>query len=472
MGKKKRQNRITRKTNDNMPSTAQTIAGVLGNVLEWYDFALFGYFSDIIGQVFFPPSSTGGSNLIQSFAVFGGAFLMRPIGGLAIGYIGDKYGRKLALTVSLFLMAFPTFLMGLLPTYDAVGRLAIVLLAVLRLLQGMSVGGQLPASLVYTVEHHDPSTWGFYGSLVMVAANVGTLLGNIVGATMRSVLTEEELVAWGWRIPFLSGILIGIVGLYLKVYGEEIHSTPGGEAGHNPIKEAFALKNCSSLSSAALAPTLWAGGFYVTFVWMAIYMETLLEPPVPNAFWVNACSMFFGSTCMLPIFGHLSDLIGRLKTMYTGAILSAITGPIFLLIIGATKNPFISFLCQTAIGITISMFAGPMCAWIVEIFPRRIRLTSASLGYDFAHATSGGFSPLMATLLFSQGKFAPGLLYPIFSILSLTGITLMQFSKANQASPDGLEMEQRNSANDNNDDLELFPTEETEGEQKEIRAIT
>jgi len=453
-----------------MASTVQTIAGVLGNVLEWYDFALFGYFSDIIAQVFFPPSSTGDTNLIQSFAVFGGAFLMRPIGGLTIGYIGDKYGRKKALTLSLFLMAFPTFFMGLLPTYDAVGNLAIFLLVILRLLQGMSVGGQLPASLVYTVEQHDPSVWGFYGSLVMVAANVGTLLGNIVGACMRSALTEEELVDWGWRIPFLSGILIGFVGLYLKIYGEEVHSTPGqGEAEHNPIKEACACKNFRSLSSASMAPTLWAGGFYFTFVWMAIYMNTLLEPPVPNAFWVNASSMFFGSTCMLPIFGHLSDRIGRLKVMYTGAILSAVLGPIVFLIIGATSNPFISFLCQTTIGITISMFAGPMCAWIVEIFPRRIRLTSAALGYDIAHATSGGFSPLMATLLFNQGKFAPALLYPIFAILSMTGVVLMQFSKSGQASPDGLEMEQRNA---NVDDLELFPTEEAGEGQKEIRPIT
>ena len=159
----------------------------------------------------------------------------------------------------------------------------------------------------------------------------------------------------------MSGILIGIVGLYLKLYGEEVYSThEQGESDHNPIKEAFALKNCRSLTSASLSPALWAGGFYLSFVWMAIYMETLLQPPVPNAFWVNACSMFFGSTCMLPLFGYLSDIIGRMKIMYTGAILSAVSGPILLYVIGTSKDPIVCFFCQTAIGVTISMFAGPM----------------------------------------------------------------------------------------------------------------
>ena len=166
--------------------TMQTIAGVMGNVLEWYDFALFGFFSDIIAQVFFPPSESSdnddsvdiqeeltfendNSNLMRSFAVYGGAFLMRPVGGLVIGFIGDKHGRKQAFVLSLFLMAIPTFLMGCLPTYEQVGSLSTILLVICRLLQGMSVGGQLPASLIYTVERKPRERWGFYGSLVMVS---------------------------------------------------------------------------------------------------------------------------------------------------------------------------------------------------------------------------------------------------------------------------------------------------------------
>lgn len=152
----------------------QTLAGVAGNVLEWYDFAVFGYFSDILGEVFFPPNQQGGNhaNTSESFLVFGSAFLMRPIGGAIMGYIGDKYGRKKALVFSIFLMAFPTFIMGCLPGYAHVGRSAIVLLVAVRLLQGLSVGGQLMSSLVFTLENHDRAKWGLYGSFVMAAANL------------------------------------------------------------------------------------------------------------------------------------------------------------------------------------------------------------------------------------------------------------------------------------------------------------
>jgi Sugar (and other) transporter len=152
-----------------------TVAGVAGNVLEWYDFAVFGYFADEIGRVFFPPPLPGDDDdgdIAKSFAVFGAAFLVRPVGGVLLGYLGDTYGRKRALVASIFLMAVPTFCMGLLPTYDQVGDAAIVLLVLVRLLQGLSVGGQLMASLVYTLESHHPAQWGLYGSFVMAAANL------------------------------------------------------------------------------------------------------------------------------------------------------------------------------------------------------------------------------------------------------------------------------------------------------------
>ena len=147
----------------------QTFAGVAGNVLEWYDFAVFGFLDDVIGDVFFPPNSEGDAS---AFLVFGGAFIMRPIGGLLLGWLGDTVGRKKALVVSIFLMAFPTFAMGCLPGYSQIGNWAVVLLIIVRLLQGLSVGGQLMSSLVFTLENHDPGRWGLFGSFVMAAANL------------------------------------------------------------------------------------------------------------------------------------------------------------------------------------------------------------------------------------------------------------------------------------------------------------
>jgi len=147
----------------------QTVAGYLGNVLEWYDFGIYGFFSDTIAQVFFPPGNSAHHNLILSFLVFGGAFLMRPLGGLIAGHIGDKHGRKRALVFSLICMSIPTLAMGLLPTYEQVGGWSTALLIICRLLQGFSVGGQLPSSLVYTLEKKPKEHWGYYGSTFAVS---------------------------------------------------------------------------------------------------------------------------------------------------------------------------------------------------------------------------------------------------------------------------------------------------------------
>lgn len=424
-----------------------TVAGVMGNVLEWYDFALFGFFSDIIAKVFFPPSaeaatsSTGeyyDDNLLMSFAVYGGAFLMRPVGGVIIGYMGDKYGRKHALVLSLTLMAVPTCAMGCLPTYEQVGVLSTILLVCCRLLQGMSVGGQLPASLVYTVETRPKERWGLYGALVMMAANIGTLMGNVVGASLRSVLTEEQLVSWGWRIPFLSGILIAFVAIYLKTHGEE-HNPNAGEYGtedrregqeevqepvrpKNPLREAIRKENLPALISATLTPMLWGAGFYVTFVWMAIFMDDLIQPPVEHAFWINAFALFFGVTLPLPLTGLLSDYCGRAKVMVAGALGLGALGPVMVLVISKGQAAS-AFFAQLTLGLLLSLYGGPICAWLVEKFPPKVRLTSVSLGYDLAHSSASAFSPLVATLLARNVSLAaPGFIYSFFAILGLIGI--------------------------------------------------
>jgi len=428
--------------------TLQTIAGMMGNVLEWYDFALFGFFSDVIATVFFPPSDEydqdgdgvpdmGGeidtNNLVRSFAVYGGAFLMRPVGGLVIGFIGDRWGRKQALVLSLFLMAFPTFLMGCLPTYQAVGSLSTILLVVCRLLQGMSVGGQLPASLIYTVEMRPQAHWGYYGALVMMAANCGTLAGNLVGAVMRSVLTDEELIEWGWRLPFLSGILIAFVAMYLRDYGKE-HNPNSNEYGEDNeddennekhhLGEVFKRENLPALGAATLTPTLYGAGFYLTFVWMAIYMGVLLEEPIEHSFWINAGALLFGVIIPMPIAGILSDRLGRSRTMMLGAYGLAIFGPVMIKLI-STGKAFNAFFAQWTLGVFISIFGGPMNAWLVESFPPKVRLTSAALGYDLAHCTASAFSPLVATVLVKDfGSTSVGLMYPFFALLAICGMHL------------------------------------------------
>jgi MHS family proline/betaine transporter-like MFS transporter len=439
----------------------QTIAGIAGNVLEWYDFAVFGYLGDVIGEVFFPPKQPGDDATIEAFAVFGGAFLMRPIGGMMLGYIGDVYGRKRALVISIFLMAFPTFAMGCLPTYAQVGPFAIVLLTIVRLLQGISVGGQLMSSLVFTLENHDPKQWGLYGSFVMAAANFGTLLGGLVGSALRAYLTHEQLVSWGWRIPFLSGIVVSFSGFYLRSHGEHEHEH--GTSGHmpvntdsdvqdqdhsdehhfvndsdnvgtraqdivsppppvNPLRLAFAKGNRRALAASAMVPMLWSAGFYLCFVWMAIYMNTLIEDPVPNALAVNSAALLVSVCLFFPVAGSLSDRYGRRRIMTIGGVGVGVLGPLAVMLIGR-GNALLAFLSQSTIGIAVSFFGAPMCAWLVESFDPASRLTSVAIGYNLAQATVGGITPALATFMVGNtGANSPGWILTGLAIVSMSGL--------------------------------------------------
>lgn len=398
------------------PPRFQTLASVAGNILEWYDFAVFGFFADILGKVFFPPQ-VGNQQLMESFAIFGGAFLMRPIGGILMGWIGDKYGRKKALEISIVLMALPTFAMGCLPTYQQVGNISIFLLIVVRLLQGISVGGQLMSSLVFTLEQKDPNSWGLYGSYVLAAANLGTLLGGLVAAFVRSVLSDEDMMSFGWRLPFLSGVLVSFCACYLKFACHE--DFRGDAAMKNPLKQAFS--NGRALAASCLVPMLWSSGFYLTFVWMAIYMKKLVNPPVPHAFWVNSCALFFSVCLLFPVAGMISDRHGRSRTMTIGGVAFALLAPLSVFLIGK-GDAILAFFAQSCLGICLSLWGAPMMAWLVESFPPDARLTSVAIGYNVAQAIMGSTTPSIATVMADAWYLSPGFLLSGIALCSLFGL--------------------------------------------------
>ena len=468
-------------------------------------------------------------SILESFAVFGCAFLMRPIGGLVIGYIGDSRGRKYALEVSIFLMAVATTLMGCLPTYKQVGNPAILLLLIVRMMQGLSVGGQLMSSLVFTLEGHPKSRWGLYGSFVMAGANFGTLLGGLVAGGLRSTLNDEQMLAWGWRIPFLSGIIISLCGFYLKFFcaDDEIlpgHHGPGpltkttgtnscdtksrcayndedtkeadedveydqkfvsqdeeddkviidersygtssssvisarhnqdstktpleeGHEGHNiyqgfsshqhqshqqrrtqktnPLRLAFSRQNFRSLLASSMVPMLWSGGFYLSFVWLAIWMKDFVK--VESAFGINSLSLLLLGA-WFPVAGMLSDMFSRKRVMTIGGVIFGGIGPIFLLAIAnfGPSNKWIALLAQNGMGASLACWGAPMCAWLVEEFDPDARLTSVSIGYNVAQAIAGGLSPFIATLLVDEvGNAAPGILLFSLGIVSMTGLRIV-----------------------------------------------
>lgn len=363
---------------------------------------------------------------------------MRPIGGLVTGHIGDKHGRKKALVFSLFCMSIPTVALGLLPTYASVGGWSTALLIICRMLQGFSVGGQLPSTLVYTLERKPREKWGYYGSFVNFAANFGVILGNLVGALIRQLVTPEQLLKWGWRAAFLSGVAILPVAVYLKLCGKEHHPNEGHyeddstssavlseSQRKHPLREAVKRENWMALLSSILVPMLYGGGYYLSVVWMAIYMSEIIHPPVPGSFWVNLAANVFGVTLTSFFTGWLSDRVGRIKLMSFGAICTGILAPIMIWLIsesgGKVAEALFAQLCLTFF---FSFYAGPFSAWLVERFPVKIRLTSVSLGFNIGICISSGFSPALATWLVRISSFTPGFIFTAFALLGLLGMFL------------------------------------------------
>mmetsp|Transcript_14014 Transcript_14014/g.41037 ORF Transcript_14014/g.41037 Transcript_14014/m.41037 type:complete len:408 (+) Transcript_14014:285-1508(+) len=369
---------------------------------------------------------------MESFAVFGGAFLARPLGGLLLGYLGDVYGRKKALTVSIFLMAFPTFAMGCLPSYEQVGYTSTILLIIIRLLQGMSVGGQLMSSLIFTLESVPHEQWGLYGSFVWATGNLGVLLGSIVGYAIRSSFNHEELVKYGWRIPFLSGIVVSIAGFYLRSSEDNDEKNDGRKEKdnkqgdcpqkQNPIHAMLATENLRPLVASAMVPMLWSSGFYLSFVWMAVYMTDLVDNPVPHALAVNSMALLGSVVLFFPIAGWLSDKYGRRTIMSIGGASIALLAPFLIEAIGK-GDPWLSFWSQMFLGICLSFWGSPMGAWLVESFEPEARLTSVATGYNTAHAIVGGSTPAVATFLVDAvGPTSPGWIYVIISLIAMAGL--------------------------------------------------
>ena len=263
-----------------------SFAAALGNVLEWYDFAVFGYFAEEFGSLFFPAENKTAS-LLGAFGVFAGAFFMRPVGGVLFGHVGDRTGRKKALTVSILLMALPTFLLGCLPTYATAGVWAPILLTLVRLLQGLSVGGQLVGSFVYIIESAPPHKRGLYGSVCMATASAGVLLGSAVGFLFHQIFSREQIIGGWWRAPFLAGIVVGYVGYHLQKKAKAspaFEQLRGGELAHlqrsvqqSPMRAALATREARrSVVLTTGAATLWCAGFYLCFVWMASFQTAVV----------------------------------------------------------------------------------------------------------------------------------------------------------------------------------------------------
>jgi MFS transporter, MHS family, proline/betaine transporter len=398
------------------------MASLIGNLFEWYDFALFGYFAPVVGKLFFP-SGNKAAELIAAFGAFAAGYVIRPIGGLIFGYIGDRMGRKEAMVLSILLMAIPTALIGVLPTYGEIGIWAPLSLMAIRMLQGISMGGNYGGSITFTTEHADPARRGLVGSFTVTSCLVGILAGSGAAALASTVFSEAELMSWGWRIPFIVGILICFVGFYIRrnvpESPEYIASQEAGEIKQNPLKDVF-TQHGRTLFRVVLTVMLHDLSFYILLVYMATHLSAQLGLSQGMALTINTISLVVVSIATVTS-AWLSDKIGR-KAVLSGAAFLFVIGTIPLLkIINTTADPLIILGAQMVLSIAVGGYFGPLPAFMVEAYPTSIRFSAITITTNISGPLFGGASPLlMAYLIDVTGNtMIPAFYLTIGAVISL-----------------------------------------------------
>jgi len=369
-------------------------AAVIGNVLEWYDFAVYGFVAAIIGRNFFPGKDEI-TELLAAFLTFGLGFVARPIGAVVLGRMGDTHGRKASLLVTIFLMAAGTVLIGILPTYASIGFFAPLLLLVARLMQGFSTGGEWGGSTSFIVEWSPKGRRGLFGSFQQTSVVAGLLLGSAIAALLNSVLSPEQMQNWGWRLPFLIGGLLGPVGIYMR---STIDETPA----YAKVKEAAPASGTSGLSLAARAfgfTIVWTVCFYVLLTYMPTWTAVYMKMSAASALWSNTIGLVMLMSA-IPVMGFLSDRYGRKPLLLTCCIaFIVLPWPLFHYLASGGASFAMLVLIQVLFALLISMFSGAGPAAIAEIFPTRSRSTWMTTGYALAVAIFGGSAPYLSIWL-------------------------------------------------------------------------
>jgi MFS family permease len=425
-------------------------ASALGTMIEWYDFYIFGSLATVIATKFFPGTDPTAA-LLSTLATFGAGFAARPFGALVFGRIGDLVGRKYSFLVTLLIMGAATTLIGLLPTYASIGILAPIILLVIRIVQGLALGGEYGGAAVYVAEHVPDNKRGFYTSFIQITATLGLFVSLIVILLVRGSMATADFNDWGWRVPFLLSIFLVGISVYIRSRMKEsplfTKLKSEGKTSQAPLTDSFGNRANWKIillvlfgAAAGQAVVWYTGQFYVNS-----WLKTALKINATTADTVTAIALALGMPFFV-VFGALSDRIGRKKIMMAGNLIAAILlYPIFVAIqsFAGTPTPKVDAAGKAvvdaagkqvleAVGVNsvmitllifilvlfVTMVYGPIAAFLVESFPAKIRYTSVSLPYHVGNGYFGGFLPLIATsLVVSSGNIFAGLYFPIIVAL-------------------------------------------------------
>jgi MFS family permease len=406
-------------------------ASSLGTMIEWYDFYIFGSLAAVMSAVIFPGKDPVW-DLIKYWALFATGFIVRPFGALVFGRIGDLIGRKYAFLVTLTVMGLSTFLIGCLPTYAAVGALAPAIVLVLRLLQGLALGGEYGGAAVYVAEHVPDNKRGFYTSFIQITATLGLFVSLAVVLGTKELMSDADFKAWGWRIPFLLSIILVAMSLYIRLKLKEspLYASlkSQGKTSIAPLKESFAnWANLKIVLLVLLGATAGEGVVWYCGQFYALsFMQSIMKISVVQSSIIVAVAVLIGMP-FFTVFGALSDKIGRLKIMMAGNLIAALTYiPIYkgMMAAGADpKNPNMVVLTLLVFVqvIYVTMVYGPIAAFLIEAFPAKIRYTSFSLPYHIGNGWFGGTLPLLGALLVEKTK------NPLAGLWYVIAVALMTF---------------------------------------------
>ncbi len=410
--------------NPQVPKNFRTVimAAAGGNVIEWYDFYIFGSLATILSVKFFEKSHPIAA-LLSTIALFTAGFLVRPLGAFVFGWLGDRVGRKYTFLMTLIGMALGTGAIGLIPTFDQIGLSAAIILFCLRMIQGLCLGGQYGGAITYVAEHVSDERRGYYTGWLQTSPTLGIVVSLAVIIATRGYFGEAAFNAWAWRIPFLFSFLLVLIAVYIRTAFEEspiyAEIKAKGQTSKNPWREAFL--NPANLKYVAIATIVVLGQGVVWYsgqFWALYFLQQVSKVDTLTTSYIVGAGLVIGTPTLI-FFGWLSDIIGRKPVILGGMLLAAVTYyPLYTWLGQVTQpghiNMPIAILIVAILVAYVGMVYGPIGAFLAEFFPGRIRYTSVSVPYHIGNGWGGGLVPFITTAAYqATGSLAYALIYPI-----------------------------------------------------------